>query len=174
MTEFLEILKYILPSLVVVGLVYFLIKAFLDENNRKDSLEINKKSKEIITPIRLQAYERIILLLERISPSSLVVRVNKPGLSGDQLRGLLIRSVREEYDHNVSQQLYISMQAWELVKNAKEDVIRLVNTASAKLPDKASASDLAQKVIELYMESKSKSIDQAMEYVKKEAAGLFE
>ena len=173
MHEFLDILKYILPSLVVVGLSYFLIKAFLENNIKREAVEVSKKTKEIITPVRLQAYERIILLLERISPSSLVIRINKAGISGDQLRNLLIRSVREEYDHNVSQQLYVSPQAWELVKNAKEDIIRVINTASAKLPDGASSSELAQKVIELYVEGKYKSIDQAMAFIKKEATQLF-
>lgn len=173
MNEFLDILKYILPSLVVFGLAYFLIKAFLENNLKRESIEVNKKTKEIVTPLRLQAYERIILLLERISPSSLVIRINKTGINGDQLRSLLIRSVREEYDHNVSQQIYVSAQAWELVKNAKEDIIRLVNTASAKLSDGASANDLAQKVIELYVEGKNKSIDQAMGLIKKEVKELF-
>ena len=173
MSEFLDILKYILPSLVVFGLAYFLIKAFLENSIKRESFEVNKKTTEIVTPLRLQAYERIILLLERIAPSSMVIRLNKAGLSGDQLRGLLIRSVREEYDHNASQQLYVSTQAWELVKNAKEEIIRLVNTASAKLPDGASANDLAQKVIELNIEDKNKPVDKAMEFVKEEVKELF-
>ena len=78
MEDILDILKYILPSGIVFATAYFLLKAFIDNDNRKKLIEIKTNNQALINPIRLQAYERIILLLERISPGSLIMRVAQP------------------------------------------------------------------------------------------------
>ena len=81
MEEFLDILKYILPSLVVLAATLLVIKKFMDAEQRKHMYEIRKENQKVVTPLRLQAYERIVLLMERISPENLVLRVHKPGMS---------------------------------------------------------------------------------------------
>ncbi len=179
MTEFFEILKYILPSLVVLATSYLMLKAFLDNieknneatrisQNKQKLVEISLKNKELITPVRLQAYERIILLLERISPNSLIMRLHRPGLTAYQLQVDLINGIRDEFEHNLSQQVYMSSQAWELVREAKEKMIKLINTAVLSLSENSTGTDLSQKVFELISnESKLPTAD-AIEYVKKE------
>lgn len=172
MNDLLEILKYLLPSLVVLGTAYFLLKLFLENEQKKRTSDIKLAGYKIVTPIRLQAYERIVLLLERISPDSLVMRVHKPEFSALQLQNALILNIRDEFEHNLSQQVYVTSQAWELVRNAKEDMIKLVNTAAAKLNDNASALELSQKIFELSLGDRiiTKS---ALEFIKNEIRQIF-
>jgi hypothetical protein len=167
MNDFLEILKYILPSLVVLAAAYYLIKLFLDNEQKKRASDIKMTGYKIITPIRLQAYERLVLFLERISPESLVMRIHKPELTGLQLQTMLILAIREEFEHNLSQQVYISSQAWDTIKNAKEDMVKLINTAAAKLNANASATDLSQKIFELSLSEKLVTRS-ALEFIKNE------
>ncbi|MFO8128326.1 MAG: hypothetical protein R6T99_00280 [Bacteroidales bacterium] len=173
MNEVFEILKYILPSLVMLILTYLLIKLFLEGDLRKKMLEIRSARKDIATPLRLQAYERMALFLERIRLTGLVMRINKPGYSADQMRNALLSSIREEFDHNLSQQIYISSQAWERIKNAKESAIKQVNTEAANLSDASSGNDLATAILERSMNKDKNPVDQALGFLKQEARELF-
>ena len=125
-----EILKITLPALLVFLAGYLAIERLLREEANRRKVELTVNSKKITTPIRLQAYERIVLFLERISPESLLVRVNQPGLSVQKFQSALLASIRSEWEHNLSQQIYISPKAWGLVKNAKDNVVKLINTNS--------------------------------------------
>ncbi|MCK5078397.1 MAG: hypothetical protein KAR09_00550, partial [Bacteroidales bacterium] len=154
MNEFLDILKYILPALVVFAVAYFLIRAFLDHEVKQLKEEKKDETRKAISPLRFQAYERIVLFLERISPPNMVLRVNKAGMSKEMLQGELLRTVREEYEHNLAQQIYISDEAWEQVKNAKEEVLSEINTAAAGMTEKNTSADYGQQVISLHLEKK--------------------
>ncbi len=173
MEDFLDILKYILPSGVVFATAYFLLRAFLENDNRKKLLELKMTNQGLISPIRLQAYERVILFLERVSPGSLVIRVTKPGMSAFQFQTALIENIREEFEHNLSQQIYLSSTAWELARNAKEEMIKLVNIAASKLNDSATAVDLGSVIFELSMQKDKLPVNAAIEYIKKEVRQLF-
>jgi hypothetical protein len=172
MNELLEILKYILPSLVVLAAAYYLLRLFLDSEQKKRTAEIKMAGYKIITPIRLQAYERLVLFIERISPESLVMRVHKPELSALQLQTSMIIAIREEFEHNLSQQVYVSSQAWELVRGAKEDMIKLINTAAARINDNSSATELSQKIFELSLGEKLVT-KTALEFLKNEIRQVF-
>ncbi|NTW31859.1 MAG: hypothetical protein HGB12_04425 [Bacteroidetes bacterium] len=172
MTEIFEILKYVLPSLVVFVTAYYLLRLFLENEQKKRAVEIKLAGYKIITPIRLQAYERIVLFLERISPESLIMRLHQPGLTALQFQTMLILAIREEIEHNLSQQVYVSSNAWEMVKNAKEDMIKLINTAATKLNDNASSTDLSQKIFELSVGEKS-ICKPVLEFIKNEIRLLF-
>ena len=141
MSEVWEILKIILPSLIVMATSYFLIKSVLENDTKRKEVEevhqskqkymdVKMKNKELIMPVRLQAYERIVLFLERISPYSLIMRLHRPGMTVQQLQTELIRAIRDEFEHNLSQQLYMSSKAWGYVKTAKDETTKLVNTES--------------------------------------------
>ncbi len=173
MNEFLEILKYILPSLVVFALAYFLIRSFLDHEVKQFKEGKKDETRKEITSLRFQAYERIVLFLERISPSNMVLRVSQPGMSKEMLQAELLRTVREEYEHNLAQQIYMSDKAWELVKNAKEEVLSDINTAAAKMTDKNTAADYGQQVISMHLEKKSKAYDTALQFLKEEIKEMF-
>ena len=117
-------------------------------------IQVSGRNRKTVLPIRLQAYERLALLLERISPESIIMRVNKPGMTAKQLHSELLSSIRAEFDHNISQQVYISNEAWEHVTSARGKVIHLINTAADQVKDEATALILSQQIYEMTMEVK--------------------
>ena len=172
MKDLLDILKYVLPSIIVMGTSYYLLKLFFNQEEKKRDTEIKKAGYNVITPIRLQAYERVVLFIERISPESLIFRVFKQEYTAMQLQTALIINIRDEFEHNFSQQVYLSTVSWELVRNAKEDMIKLINTAASKLNDNATATDLSQKIFELSLGEKL-ATKKALECLKNEIRTNF-
>lgn len=171
MDSLLEILKYVLPSLVVFATAYYILREFINLDQKKKQLELRAEQHKVSLPIRLQAYERIVLLLERISPQSLVARCHKADMKVSVMQALLVQSIRDEFDHNLSQQLYVSEKAWEMVKNAREEMIKEIHTSAASLGEEASATDLAQ--IILTKSAEKVPTRTAIEFIKSEARQLF-
>lgn len=169
----LEIVKITIPAIIVAGIAYFLIKAFLDNEKDKRIVDLKQTNSSVLTPLRLQAYERAILFLERILPNNLIIRVYKPGMNNKLLYTELTRTVRAEFDHNLSQQIYISSTAWGLIKNAKEETIRVINLAFASVNDAAPATDLSQKVLDTFYKQPKNHIQEAIDSVKKEVSSSF-
>jgi hypothetical protein len=168
-----EILKITLPALLVFLAGYLAIERLLREEANRRKVELTVNSKKITTPIRLQAYERIVLFLERISPESLLVRVNQPGLSVQKFQSALLASIRSEWEHNLSQQIYISPKAWGLVKNAKDNVVKLINTNSEKLEDKQPAILLSKSILDSLVELENHPTARAIDFLKKEVLQIF-
>ncbi len=173
MDPFIELLKIILPAAIVFLTSFYLIKNFLENEHKNRSLNLKIASRELSTPIRLQAYERVVLFLERISPNSLVMRMNKPMFTSRQFHSELIAAVRSEFEHNLSQQIYMSAEAWEMVKNAKEEIVKLINLSAIKIPDSAPSSELAQLLIEASAKLKALPTSMAIAYIKKEIGQSF-
>lgn len=173
METFLDILKYILPSLVVLATAYLIIRFYMDTEQKRRNLELKRATREFSINLRLQAYERLILFLERNHPGQLVIRVHSQGMSADQIHAALMRTIREEYEHNLSQQLYVSDQAWNMVINAKEELVKVINTAAIELKEDPSSTGLAKLVIEKWMNLDKDPIAQAKAVIKNEARALF-
>ncbi|HOW26759.1 MAG TPA: hypothetical protein PK711_13960 [Bacteroidales bacterium] len=168
MDTFLEIVKYILPSLVVMVTAYLVMRSFLENELRRKEAEQRSGLDKTLLPLRLQAYERMILYLERIAPANLILRVSKPEMDAEQLQTIMVRTIREEFDHNLSQQLYLSDEAWEQIKKAKEDMIRMINTASTRLELNAPSHELASALFEELNKEKILPFDKAIILLKKE------
>jgi len=134
---------------------------------------VNNPDHSTILPLRLQAYERFVLFLERIHPSNLVPRLNSPDLSASQLQSLIVRTIREEYEYNLSQQLYVSGNSWELVKNAKEETIAMINKAMSAVPEEAGSADLVKMIFDLAVTRGKLPVDTALEEIKRELQRLF-
>ena len=133
MDALIDFVKIVMPASVVLYAVYLTVRSFIAKEIKLKKLEIRAKSIETILPARLQAYERITLFLERISPQNLLIRLSDPAYSAREFQKLLLDEIRNEYNHNVSQQVYMSEEVWNLVKNAKEDLLMLINDASSKM-----------------------------------------
>ncbi len=184
MQETLEIAKYTIPSIVVFITAYFLLKLHLnaqEEINKKElktqieelRLQIKQEDKKYLTPIRLQAYERMVLFLERISPQSLVFRVQKPSQKVYQLQAALLKAIRDEYEHNLAQQLYISKESWTMLKAAKEDLVNLINNAAIDLKPDDNGIELSKRIFESVMGNKKLQTEHAIEFLKKDIQKLF-
>jgi hypothetical protein len=171
MTELISAIRYIIPSVIVFFTAWFILKEFFKQEERKQHLKLLEEKQKISLPIRLQAYERVVLFLERISPGNLVMRIHKPNLGVKQFQQTLIHTIRQEYDHNLSQQLYLSAEAWEKVKGAKEEMIRQINIAAARLDEKATSTDLSNIIFEMSVDKLATRI--ALDFVKAEARKLF-
>lgn len=168
-----ELLKLIIPAAAILYGMYLVMQGFLNRDLQSRQLDIRGKSIETVLPIRLQAYERICLLLERLSPQNLLLRVNHAGLSAKDYQRLLLDEIRNEFNHNVSQQVYMSDAIWTLVKNSKEDLVVLINEAAASLQPEATGLELAKKIFELTMEKQVDLMGHALSELKKEIQQIF-
>ena len=109
-------------------------------------------------PLQLQAYERLVMLAERIAIPSLVSRANQPGLNARQMQMLLLESIKQEYEYNASQQIYVSPTAWEALKNLKDQNMLIINQVGATLPPEASGLDMNKRLMEFMMASKKRDL----------------
>ncbi|HEY4798636.1 MAG TPA: hypothetical protein VII99_06110 [Bacteroidia bacterium] len=180
MDTVVQSLIIVVPSLIILGIVYVMMNGFLDsmkkmfmEEYRRRKDEAKSLNQVTVAPLRVQAYERMILFLERISPSNLVMRTHHSGITAHELHAELIKSIRSEYDHNLSQQVYLSIGAWEMIKTAKEETAKIINISAEKTAASASGLDFAQNVISIASQIKKLPTDVAIEYLKKEFAEQF-
>jgi len=173
MEDALEILKYTLPALIVFFTAFLILRAMIKNDEQKRNLELSLANQKTILPLRLQAYERITMFLERISPESLIMRANQPDMTSVQLQNELIKMIRAEFDHNLSQQVYISHEAWEIVKKARASIIHMISTASEQIKPDASSITLSKKILEMIMEHKVTPISTALGFIKKEVQELY-
>ena len=171
--ELLEILKYVLPSAVVLAATYLINKQFLDREREKDRLGLITENSKTVTPIRLAAYERLTLFLERINPQNLVVRVTQPGMTALELQRDLLATIRAEYEHNLSQQIYVSATAWKAVTDIKELITQTVNQAAQTVEIDAKASELGKKIVEIYSNEENEPVAAAVEVLKSEITLIF-
>lgn len=173
METFLEILKFSIPAIVVGGVAYLVLKMVLDDNQKRRDWEYRVNNQKVITPLRLQAYERLIVFLERISPDSLIVRSQTSKMSAGRLHRDMIQLVNHEFEHNLSQQLYVSASAWIVIKNAKENTVKFINLVAGKVDAKAPAMELSKAIVDEMMQSGNSAASVAIDYLKKEVQKLF-
>lgn len=172
MNEYLSILlemcKYILPSLVVFYVSNKQFKQFFEAEHRNRMLAFKNEQSKTLLPIQLQAYERCILLLERVSLDQLVVRVFRPELSVNQLKLALVQELQAEFNHNVSQQLYISAQSWQLIQQIKQELLGLINLTAKELDAEGSGFDLSKNIIEKVSSLSEDPTQRGLKFLKKE------
>jgi len=173
MDALIEFIKILVPASVVLYAVYLMVRAFIAREIELKKLEVRSRSIETILPARLQAYERITLLLERISPQNLLIRLNNPAYTARDFQKILLDEIRNEYNHNVSQQVYMTEEVWNQVKNGKEDLIMMINESAGQMGAEATGIDLAKKIFEQVMERKTDPIGHALSELKKEIQQAF-
>lgn len=168
----------ILLTIASMGYIFYsLIKRYFDNEQKKALLELKinnqKEALKIVNPIRLQAYERMALFLERISPNSLIMRCYQPGMSLQLLQGVMTKNIRSEWEHNLSQQVYISSEAWNRIREAKEEMINLINSTAANMNPEADPTSLAGAIFQSVAGGHIPT-DEALEFLKKEIQEHFE
>jgi hypothetical protein len=169
MDYLVELLKIVLPAGVVLYGMYLVIVSFISKEREKMLIELKTQNSQTILPVRLQAAERLCLLLERITPNNLVRRANASGMTAAELHSVLLSEVREEFSHNYSQQVYFSDETWEAVKRAIEEVTTIINLSRQGLGEEQSKGmDLAKAIFALSLERKNDAIAYALKQVKSE------
>ena len=144
----LQIALIIFPAGAVLLTTIFFLRKETSKEIRTVQLEMKKQRQEFFLPSRLEAYQRAILLMERIHPNSLVMRLHNPGLPAKALQADFLKAIREEYDHNVAQQMFVSPQAWQMVKNSKEETVKIINLAGSQMLPTSTGMDLSGKIFD--------------------------
>jgi hypothetical protein len=144
-----------------------MVKWFLDHETRKRRLDFMMQSNQTVLKQRLQAFERFTLYLERISPESLVLREQSKKMNVLQFQNHLLRTIRTEFNHNMAMQIYIPKETWDLIKTAREQVVRLVNTTATQVPPNVPSFELGRRIIEDAGESTTRAVSKAIGQISK-------
>jgi hypothetical protein len=173
MDPLIEFVKILVPASVVLYAAYLLVRTQVQKEVDLKKIDVRGKTIESVLPIRLQAYERMALFLERISPQNLLVRLTVAGMPAREFHQLLLQEIRNEYNHNVTQQVYMSQDVWDLIRNAKEDLIVSINDAAGELGPESTSMDLSKKIFEKAMIKTIDPIAHALIELKKEIQRIF-
>ncbi len=170
-SQILSYVAYLLPAIVVGIVAYYFFKGHTANEEGRRRFLTHKEAQKHTLPIRLQAYERLTLLLERIDPTKLLVRVKPFADEVSKYEELLANSIENEFEHNISQQIYVSAECWNHVKSAKNATLQIIRQTA--MNDKVGNADkLREMVLTLYMEEITPS-QRAMKYLKNEVSELF-
>ncbi len=149
----LEILKYTIPALVVLLASFLIVNRFLISQTQRQQLKVFQESQDITLRLRLQAYERLTIFVERISPRQLMPRIYDPNMNVLELRTALTFGILGEFEHNMSQQIYVSKNVWETVKGVKEQEISMVNQVAEKMDQSAHGKELYSKIMDYVLKA---------------------
>lgn len=168
MTTFNTLIQTSATTLLIAIPLLILIRWFLKHNIKLKELELaNSTFKELI-PTRLQAYERLSILLERITPEALVLREQKQGLTSLQLQSRLLHSIRQEFEHNFAMQIYLPVSSWDQVIKSRNEVIKLINTCSTQVQPHLPSMELSRVILEKAINETNFYIVKAKETLKKD------
>ena len=169
--KILEIATYTLPAIITGGVAFGLLHKFFKNEENKRKFELLRENQRLGLPIRLQAYERIVLFLERINPINLMMRVEPNTLDPQSYATLLVHTIQTEYEHNLTQQIYLTAASWDIILKAKNSTIQLIRK-NALREDVADANKLREAImIELTEIEAPSSI--AISYLKEELKRVF-
>lgn len=168
-----DLIKIILPAALVIYAVYLVFGAFSKKEKQIQQAELKLKSREIAFPIRLQAYERLILFLERVSLPNLISRTEKNNLTALIYYTQIVAEIRDEYNHNLSQQVYVSDKAWDLLTGAKERTIAFMNQAFPQVDAESDARGFAKLLLDKYIADNQDFTSEAIQFLKNEIRELY-
>ncbi len=169
----LEIIKLTIPALIVYFTVRSMLKQYFSNQQSTEMLKMQKGKQEHTLPLRLQAYERLSLFCERISLPSLILRTRQEGMNAAQLRISLLLAIQQEFEHNITQQVYVSDQLWQIIKLSRDDAVQVITQATEAVDLKDDARKLAEAIMHLDNQREMAAADKALMAIKKEAGLLF-
>lgn len=168
--ELLDFLYAILPAAIVGVVAFYFFYTYSQNEERRRMFLMHRENQKIALPIKLQAYERMALFLERISPGKVLFRVKPVSEDYKAYTNLLIATIEQEFEHNLAQQIYVSNECWDYIKTAKNATISLIRKASLK--EDVDGIDNLRELILTSLIDKSTPTDAALSYIKKEVKNL--
>ena len=169
--KIIELLFSILPALIVGAIAYYFFKQHIENENRRRRFLLQKDIQKEAFPLRLQAYERMTLFLERIAPSKLLTRINPTSSNKEDYENLLIASIQQEFEHNLSQQIYISDECWNIILAAKNATIQLIRKST--MNEKTDSANKLQEVILTELMDKQPPSGAALSFIKQEVSDMW-
>jgi len=167
-----NLLMYSVPTIITGGIAYLFFRDHMQNEDRRRRYLLHRDAQKEALPMRLQAYERLSLFLERITPSKLLIRVSPTSNNKEEYERLLIMSIEQEFDHNLSQQIYMSDQCWNIIIAAKNTTIQLIRKAG--LSEKVTSADKLREVILTEMMEHESPSNAALAYIKKEVGDILQ
>ena len=161
-------LDFILPAVLVMMLAVYMLNKVLNHDHTRRVFEYKKSVAKEMVPLRMQAYERLALFLERMQPSNLLLRVQKPNMKSSMLHVVLLKTIRSEFDHNMSQQVYVSDAVWQLINKGKNQLIGVINQNVTSVSPDSDATEFGKLIIEASLEQQKWFIDEALVLLKEE------
>ena len=168
----IEALKYCIPTLIVLAATWIVMYKLFKNEEQKRLWELKKAAQKEISPIRLRAYERLALMLERTQPEHLLVDLDVSAFTVQQLQQRLLQTIRLEFDHNMSQQIYVSEQVWDKITLARGQMLAFVTAMAIQLPPNSTALDYAKTLLTAYNTNGETANQVALRALKEEAALL--
>ncbi|MGB6037665.1 MAG: hypothetical protein WBG42_15425, partial [Cryomorphaceae bacterium] len=180
-----------IPTLIFAGLILYIFHEYMRFVNERDkrlailnsktkgksqeaAVTVSGSSGDFAVKLRLQAAERFVLYLERIEPGRLVMRSHQNGMSAKMLQNEMLKSIREEFDHNLSQQIYVSANAWSLIKGAKDEMTKFITATGEGMKPDATSIDFSRKIFQAASKVDKLPGDVALEYLRHETNELFQ
>jgi len=174
MTELIQTLLLVcIPTGLVVWLVHSMMSKYIDQQRFMQLQSNSQHNSKDILQIKLQAYERLTLCMERIDMRQLLIRIRMQEMNNKDLQNALMVAIQQEFEHNMIQQLYVSDKLWEIIKAAKENMLKLIITASAPLNTTGDSEELANNLLKGYMSDGISSIETALKAIKQETRLLL-
>ena len=168
--QILQLFAFLLPAVVTGAVAFYFFRLHTRNEEGRRRFLLHKETSKQALPIRLQAYERMALFLERIAINNLVVRVSPQGQDKSKYENLLVKQIENEFEHSLSQQIYMSDECWNIIKAAKSATIQIIRSAAMSEAD--SADRLREDILNQTMEKQSPSTT-ALSYIKKEVSDLW-
>ncbi|NIG57667.1 hypothetical protein [Chitinophaga sp. Cy-1792] len=170
-----EKLLYLVLALGAVYMVYTTVKDIIKKPaaDADGQPALATSGATTILPLQLQAYERMALYVDRITPQSLIGRLYQQGMTATDMQLVLVQNIKAEYEHNVTQQIYVSTQTWEAVKSLKDQTISVINQVAISLPQEAQAMDLNKQVLEVFMAAGASPADLVAQIINSEAKKIM-
>jgi len=173
--------QQIITDVVVLGAgvflaliaIYYVLKNDIQRFFNLKTIELNKESRAHILPLRLQAHERLIIFVDRINPANLLVRLHQQGIGIGTLQAGILNEVRSEYQHNITQQLYVNSETWNVVRKLKDDSIAMINNAVQNIPADANGIELSKAILQHMASINENPYDLTIELIKKDIQKLF-
>jgi len=169
----LDILKFTLAGIGTIYVAFYLVKPYLDRYEKVQLAELKKTIANQTLPLRFQAYERLVLFIERVNPANMLIRLHGTNYSAHDLHSLVVTEIREEFQHNVTQQIYVTERAWNVVKRVKDDTMSVITNAVKALPENASGLELSKTVLAHLASLQDNPYDIATSMIRKDMEELF-
>ncbi|WP_339753236.1 hypothetical protein [uncultured Winogradskyella sp.] len=169
--KIIELLFSLLPALIVGAIAYYFFKQHIENEEGRRRFLLQKNMQKEAFPLRLQAYERMALFLERIAPSKLLIRLNPISSNKEDYETLLVATIQQEFEHNLSQQIYVSDECWNIVLAAKNATIQLIRKAN--MLEKTDTANKLREVILTELIDKQAPSNAALSYIKQEVSGMW-
>ena len=165
-----QLAAFIIPAIVILSFAFYLFRMEFDKYlDVKYGKELTVAADPLL-PMKLQAHERMIVFVERINPSNVLIRLHQPGLSVADMQSLVINEINVEYQHNITQQLYIEDETWNVIRKLKDDTVAMIGQGAIGLPADATGTDLSKRVLQHLSAMQENPYDLTLILIKK---GLY-